>query len=78
MGERKKIIAGDKSFELSNTSEDYDRWFTLIERGRRFTSSIRINEAICVGCVKFSLKLRREGEIDAEGGKERSNATHSG
>ncbi|KAK6777639.1 hypothetical protein RDI58_024357 [Solanum bulbocastanum] len=33
---------------------------------------------ICVGCVKLSLKLCREGEIDAEGGQERSNATHSG
>lgn len=38
------FISGDKSFELVDISEDYDRWFLLIERGRRFTCSLKFDE----------------------------------
>lgn len=44
MGGKIHFISGDKSFELIDISEDYDRWFVLIERGARFTSRVKIDE----------------------------------
>nr|XP_033512651.1 uncharacterized protein LOC117277326 [Nicotiana tomentosiformis] len=44
MGGKIHFISGDKSFELIDISEDYNKWFVLIERGTRFTSRIKIDE----------------------------------
>ena len=37
------FISGDKSFELKNTGDTHFSWFSLIERGRRFTSKVSLD-----------------------------------
>lgn len=59
MGDKIFFITGDKSFELVDTNEDYGRWFLLIERGRRFTCSLKIDEVnlrwVCEALKEASL-----------------------
>ncbi|KAH0725251.1 hypothetical protein KY284_001116 [Solanum tuberosum] len=43
-------VCRDKSFELLNISEDCDRWFTLIEHGRRLLAVLESMKQISVGC----------------------------
>lgn len=44
MEEKIYFISRDKSFELINIGDEFDRWFKLIERGRRFTSTVKIDK----------------------------------
>lgn len=38
------FILGGKSFEIIEESQGIDRWFSWIERSRRFTSQVKIDE----------------------------------
>lgn len=38
------FLSGEKSFELLDIGENVNSWFLLIERGRRFTSRLKIDE----------------------------------
>lgn len=51
------FISGGKSFGLTNSSEG---WFVLIERGRRFSSNIKIDEE------SFSNRHRKEQGITTD------------
>lgn len=43
MGEKLLFFSGDKSFELNNIGDKQFRWYSLIERGRRFASKVSLD-----------------------------------
>lgn len=58
-------------------SEDFDRWFVLIERSKRFISRLKINKGICIGFVKHLSKFHLLQGIAAGDGEEAYIHTHT-
>lgn len=64
MGERTFFTSGSKSFELAGNHEGRIRWYTLIERNRKFTSRIYIDEEnIRWVCESLALASRGTGNL---------------
>lgn len=44
MGDKIFFVSEDKSFEVVIISDDFPRWFSIIERNRCFSSNTKIDE----------------------------------
>lgn len=77
MGESFFFISGDKTFELKNIGDNQFKWYSLIERGRRFTSKIHMLSTTLDGCARYLYKHQKVLVISTKGGEESSNTIYT-